>query len=102
LFDVRFAVLKRLVDRVQALPNVRTHRRKGEGFDLSHIPQALRRVVGHGAAPPVQNPLVPPFEQAGCRAQRVGGKTPVVETLVVVELLQAVPVLDDAFGLRGM
>ena len=68
LFDVQFSAEKRLVDHVQALPDVRAHRLVGNGFNLCQIPQALRCLVCHGAVPPVQNPSIPPVEEAGCRA----------------------------------
>lgn len=83
----------------KALPYIRIHRRISKGFDLCQIPQALRCRVGHGAVPPVQNPLIPPIKQTRRRTQRISSETPVIASLVVVKFLQAAPILNDAFRL---
>ncbi|HMW57585.1 MAG TPA: hypothetical protein PKA47_18530 [Accumulibacter sp.] len=44
--------------------------------------------------------MIPPIKQTRRRTQRISSETPVIETLVVVEFLQAVPILNDAFRLR--
>lgn len=46
--------------------------------------------------------MITPVEQAGRRAERIGGETRMIEALGAIELLQTIAVLDDAFSLRGM
>jgi hypothetical protein len=48
----------------------------------------------------MQCPLIPPVKQAGRRTQRINQEALMIETVIGIEVLQANPILDNAFGLR--
>src|ERR1700690_3960906 len=49
----------------------------------------------------MQMPKVAPAQQRRSRTQLVGRETAVIEAARMVATLEAVPVLDDSFGLAG-
>jgi hypothetical protein len=48
----------------------------------------------------MQCPLIPPVKQAGRCTQWIDQEALMVETMIGIEVLQAIPILDNAFGLR--
>jgi hypothetical protein len=91
-----------LPDPDEAFPKRRRKVLVHEIFDRREIGQARGCAMSETAIPSVQMPQVAPFEQRGCRAQRIHGKACVVEARCVVHLRQAFPVLHDPLGPRGL